>query len=122
MLMGAIIALTQSGMTNLTATMNAQFARVDAQFARVDAQFARVDAQFTTVNADIRTSNADIRSMSKDIANMRVDIGRLLLVTGTPASADATREQPQPPDVLADAGPHGQSAPPPSGPAESVTQ
>jgi hypothetical protein len=90
--------------------------------AMMNAQFARVDTQFATVNADIRSINADIRSMSKDIANMRVDIGRLLLITGTPPSADATREQAQPPDVLADAGPPGQSAPPASGPAEPVTQ
>lgn len=84
---------------------------------------SRVDNQFNAVNADIRSINTDIRSLSDKIADMRVDIAKQFSANSGTPSADATRELPQPPDVLADARPHGQqSAPPTAGPPEPVIQ
>ncbi|MDR1035501.1 MAG: hypothetical protein LBT40_02670 [Deltaproteobacteria bacterium] len=108
------------------AMIHTQFTIVNTQFAAVKSDIRSGNADIRSINADIRADirsiNADIRSLSKDIADMRVDVGRLILVTCTPASANAAREQPQPPDVLADASHPGQSAPLASGPAEPVTQ
>jgi methyl-accepting chemotaxis protein len=94
--------------------------RVDNQISNLS---TRVDNQFNAVNADIRSINTDIRSLSDKIADMRVDIAKQFSANSGTPSADATRELPQPPDVLADARPHGQqSAPPTAGPPEPVIQ
>jgi flagellar capping protein FliD len=129
---------------NLTSSISDLSSRVDGLSSRMDNQITRLDNrigdldkrmesrlgaveanignQFNTVNARFGKIDDDIRSMSEIISNMRVDIGRLLYATHLAPSADAAREQPQPPDVFADSRPPGQSAPPTAGPPEPVIQ